>query len=143
MNLGSSQVDITPRPGINLAGFAARIQPSTGVLDPLFCRALYLADGDEKLLWLHCDLIGFNGAIVVDFRRWAAKALGLDAGHIMLSGTHTHSGPCTIHLQEASGYDTNYVGWLADPSSTGGEIRPGWHGTGGRRIRRGPAEFGG
>ena len=64
MILGTSQIDITPKPGVELSGFAARIQPSTGVLDPLFAKALYLVCEGTKLLWIHCDLIGFERTIV-------------------------------------------------------------------------------
>lgn len=109
MNLGTSQIDITPLPGVELSGFAARTQPSTGVLDPLFAKALHLTDGTARLLWIHCDLVGFDRSIVLAFRRWAQENLGLRAGQVMLSATHTHSGPCTIHLQEAGQYDPAYV----------------------------------
>jgi hypothetical protein len=112
MILGTSQIDITPKPGAELSGFAARVQPSTGVLDPLFARTLYLVQGDQKLLWIHCDLIGFERAIVDDFRRWARENLGLCEGEVMLSATHTHAGACTIHLQEAGEYDAAYVDFL-------------------------------
>ena len=109
MKVGASQVDITPHPGVELSGFAARVQPSTGVLDPLFARALYLAEGSERVLWVHCDLIGFDRAIVLEFRDWAWERFGLAAGQVMLSATHTHSGPCTINLHECGSYDSAYV----------------------------------
>ena len=109
MNVGISQIDITPKPGVELSGFAARTQPSTGVLDPLFAKALYLADGGERVLWIHCDLVGFDREIVLAFRDWARERFGLDAGQVMLSATHTHSGPCTIHLHECGSYDPAYV----------------------------------
>ena len=112
MKLGVAQIEITPKPGVELSGFAARVQPSDGVLDPLFAKAIYLADGSVRLLWIHCDLVGFDRAIVVAFRRWAAAELGLEPGQVMLSATHTHSGPCTIHLQEAGQYDPAYVEFL-------------------------------
>lgn len=112
MILGISQLDITPQPGVELSGFAARIQPSTGVLDPLFAKALYLVCGKSELLWIHCDLIGFDRAIVQNFRRWAKQELGLAEHQVMLSATHTHAGPCTIHLREAGEYDPTYVEWL-------------------------------
>lgn len=60
LKVGASQLDITPEPGVELSGFAARIQPSIGVLDPLFAKALYLGDGGERVLWIHCDLVGFD-----------------------------------------------------------------------------------
>jgi hypothetical protein len=112
MKLGTSQIDITPKPGVELSGFAARSQPSVGVFDPLFAKALYLVDGETRLLWIHCDLVGFDRSIVLAFRRWAQDQLGLGEGEVMLSATHTHSGPCTIHLQEAGQYDPAYVEFL-------------------------------
>jgi hypothetical protein len=112
MKIGTSQIDITPNPGAELSGFAARIQPSVGVLDPLFAKALYLTDGRTRLLWIHCDLIGFDRAIVQSFRHWARQQLGLAENQVMLSATHTHAGACTIHLQEAGEYDRAYVEFL-------------------------------
>lgn len=113
MIVGASQVDITPAPGSELSGFAARTQPATGVLDPLFARALYLSDGSERLLWLHADLIGLERGLVDAFRQWAGARHGLAPAQVMLSATHTHSGPPTIHLQEAGTYDASYVAWLS------------------------------
>src|ERR1035441_8653762 len=92
MKVGISQVDITPKPGVELSGFAARTQPSTGVLDPLFAKALYLENGGERVLWIHCDLVGIDRGIVLEFRDRARQRLGLTAGQVMLSATHTHSG---------------------------------------------------
>ena len=112
MIIGVSQIDITPEPGVELSGFAARVQPSVGVLDHLFAKALYLQNQGVRLLWLHADLIGFDSEIVKAFRRWAAANLGLVEDQIMVSATHTHSGPCTIHLQEAGRYDPVYVEFL-------------------------------
>lgn len=112
MILGTSQVEITPQPGVELSGFAARTQPSTGVLDPLFAKALYLVSGQVRLLWIHCDLIGFDRGIVQSFRHWARQHLGLAEDQVMLSATHTHAGACTIHLREAGEYDRAYVEFL-------------------------------
>ncbi len=112
MRVGTSQIDITPKPGVQLSGFAARVQPSTGVLDLLYAKALYLACGKSQLLWIHCDLIGFDRSIVQAFRRWSQKELGLGETQVMLSATHTHAGPCTIHLREAGEYDPAYVEFL-------------------------------
>ncbi|HEX4122286.1 MAG TPA: hypothetical protein VH619_16840 [Verrucomicrobiae bacterium] len=109
MNLGTSQIDITPDAGVQLSGFAARTQPSIGVLDSLFAKALYLEDRGQQLLWIHCDLIGFDPEIVRSFRRWALDRFGLQASQVMLSATHTHSGACTIRLHGAGDYDSAYV----------------------------------
>jgi len=109
MIVGTSQIDITPPVGVELCGFAARTQPSIGVLDPLRARALCLVDGKERLLWIHCDLIGLERPFVAEFRKWVEDALGLAGSRVMLSATHTHSGPGTVHLQECGTYDDFYV----------------------------------
>jgi neutral ceramidase len=108
MKVGISQVDITPAPGGELSGFAVRTQPSLGVLDPLFAKALFLEEESERMLWMHCDLIGFTAEFVTSFRRSVADQLGLDESRVMLSATHTHSGPCTVRLRECGQHDPAY-----------------------------------
>jgi len=65
-------------------------------------EGLYVEDGNERLLWIHADLIGVEREFVLDVRRLLEKELGLGPAHVMISATHTHSGPATIHLQEAA-----------------------------------------
>jgi neutral ceramidase len=114
MKVGISQVDITPAPGVELSGFAVRAQPSIGVLDPLFAKALYLEHGDEQLLWVHCDVIGFDAELVSAFRRTARERWRLDQTRVMLSATHTHSGPGTLRLRECGAYDPGYGNHLLE-----------------------------
>ncbi len=122
MKLGTAQIDITPQPGVELSGFAARVQPSIGVLDKLFAKALFIETEQTKLLWIHCDLIGFDRAIILEFRRWAHEKLGLGTHQVMLSATHTHSGPATIHLRECGEYDSDYVEFLQKSLRRAAEI---------------------
>lgn len=112
MEIGCCCIDITPEVGIELCGFAARVQPSTGVLDPLYAKAMYLAEGEERLLWIACDLIGMPREFVEDFRRWALENLDLEPRQVMISATHTHSGPPTIVLHEAGKFDPEYLQFL-------------------------------
>ena len=79
MKCGTSQVRITPRVGVELCGYAARVQPSVGVHDDLYVRGLYLEQGRERLLWLHADLIGYDGSWVRALRKDLAAELGLAA----------------------------------------------------------------
>lgn len=112
MKAGTAQRDITPPLGVELSGFAARVQPSTGVLDPLYAKALYLETTETRLLWIHCDLIGYDRSIVESFRLWAQDELDLSPDQVLLSATHTHAGPATIHLREAGEFDPVYVAFL-------------------------------
>jgi neutral ceramidase len=114
MIVGTSQIDITPRPGVELAGFAIRPQPSTGILDSLTVRGLYLEDGDERLLWLHADLIAVEHSFVEDVRRFAERELGMPSARILVSATHTHSGPATVSGNCIGAIDANYCKWLSE-----------------------------
>jgi hypothetical protein len=118
MKCGASTVTITPPVGVDLAGFAARQGPSTSVHDDLRGYGLYLEDGDERLLWLHADLIGFDPALVADVRKALAAQSGLEARQVLLSATHTHSGPATVFLRHCGAMDVGYLaalrGYLLD-----------------------------
>jgi len=112
MKLGVSQIDITPQPGVELSGFAARIQPSIGILDPLFAKAIYISQDKQYLLWIHTDLIGLEREFVNNFRDWCFEEFGFLRDRVMISSTHTHSAPAVIHLNEAGTYDPQYLCFL-------------------------------
>lgn len=114
MRAGAVAVDITPPVGAELCGFLARVQPSIEVHDRLAVRALYLETDDARLLWLHADLIGLEHGFVRDLRGELAARLGLAVTEVVVSATHTHSGPATIHLICCGDYDGAYVAWLRD-----------------------------
>lgn len=116
---GTAQVDITPHVGAELSGFALRQQPSIGLLDPLYAKAIFLEDdAGHRLLWIHSDLIGLDDSWVGEFRRRARALWNLDANQVLLSATHTHAGPATIHLFHAGEYDVAYLqnlrGWFEE-----------------------------
>ena len=93
---GASRVDITPKPGIPLMGYAVRNGTALGVHDPLFARALYLAPAETEkggLLILAADLCLMAQAQALEVRRRIAAETGLQASNILVSCTHTHSGP--------------------------------------------------
>jgi hypothetical protein len=114
MKAGAAQVDITPPPGLELAGFAKRPQPSSGVLDPLFVRALYLEDGPERLLWLHADLLAFGAPLAARLRRDVGSDLAIPASRVLVTTTHTHSAPAVIALTGCGRVEPAYVGQLED-----------------------------
>jgi len=71
--------------------YAFWFRPSTGVHDPIRVRALLLASGATRILWLAVDAVGVDPALVAELRqRLAARGL---APIIVLSASHTHSGP--------------------------------------------------
>ncbi|MGA2660482.1 MAG: neutral/alkaline non-lysosomal ceramidase N-terminal domain-containing protein [Verrucomicrobiota bacterium] len=118
MLAGTAQADITPEPGIELCGFAVRPQPSASVLDRLAIRALYLEDGPERFLWLHADLLALDQQLVARIRKRVEVEAGIAAGRLMVSATHTHSGPGTIRLIGCGRPVPAYTAWVEGQFAT-------------------------
>lgn len=91
---GFGRADITPRVGVELCGFGPfRHRYSTAVRDRLWARAMAVRQGDETVIVIACDLIGVTGALTAEVRRRISEATGVDGSAVMISCTHTHSGP--------------------------------------------------
>src|SRR5688572_24086183 len=112
MRVGVAEIDITPDFEVELSGYAARQQPSLGVLDHIFVRAIYLEDESQRLLWLAADVIAFPTSIVETFRRWATDQLNLQPLQVLLSATHTHAAPATISLTGCGRCDDRFCDLL-------------------------------
>lgn len=107
---GAASLDVTPPVGVPLAGYggAARrlflpdlldrhplafwFKPSEGVHDPIRARALVLEQGTVRLLWISVDLVGVDPQMVEDLKA-DLGASGLSYASIIVSASHTHSGP--------------------------------------------------
>ncbi len=68
LNAGMAKAVITPPVGTTLCGYAGRNEPSTGVFDELYAKALVLDDGDPRLALVVCDLIGLSKEMVCRMR---------------------------------------------------------------------------
>jgi hypothetical protein len=73
---------------------------------------LLIFGGITAVYTMFGGLVGVDRALVLAFRDWAGRQWGLKPRQVMISATHTHSGPATIHIQEAGEYDEKYVVWL-------------------------------
>jgi hypothetical protein len=79
------------------------------VLDDLKVRALYLDDRKTRLLIISCDLLGLTVSRVDRLRGQVGAALGLPAQNILLTCTHTHSGPATEALPGLGRVDHDHM----------------------------------
>lgn len=93
---GSAVADITPKRSLFLYGYPHVARYSTGVHDPLLASALYLSDGSCRILFLANDLIFIPRPLADRLRARLEAAEKIPAGHIMVTATHTHSGPSTV-----------------------------------------------
>ncbi|MFA5858832.1 MAG: neutral/alkaline non-lysosomal ceramidase N-terminal domain-containing protein [Elusimicrobiota bacterium] len=96
---GVAAVDITPKVGVDLCGFAARTKPSDGKYDNLKAKALALSDGANITVIVASDLIGLSPETVKDIRCRINKLTGLPEDCVMITSTHTHSGPALPPLR--------------------------------------------
>ncbi len=91
---GISRTIITPSNPIWLAGYASRTHPSEGVLTDLWVKILAIEDAkNKKAVLISCDLLGFPKKMSDRIRDQIAIRYGLTRSQIILSYTHTHSGP--------------------------------------------------
>lgn len=95
MNVGAALVEITPDEPVYLSGFASRTEKSSGIRGRLFAQALFLQQGKEQVLWVVCDLLGFEVEDADVLREKLAKENHLPLEQVILSTTHTHSAPAT------------------------------------------------
>ena len=91
---GAASVDITPQTPLWLAGYAARTKAAEGTLLPLKAKALALKDAAG-----HCavvvttDICGYPIEVADRIHSKVEERFGLTKENMILSASHTHSGP--------------------------------------------------
>lgn len=91
---GVARKNITPSFSVWMAGYAARTAPSDGKIDDLWAKALALEDaqGNRSLL-ITMDLLAIPKDFSDALRDKIERKYGLGRSQIILSSSHTHSGP--------------------------------------------------
>lgn len=92
LRVGRAAVKITPPPGVPMAGYY-RIRLNEGVHDDLYAKALVLDKDGSKAALVALDLVGIPGPIVEAARQRIKKTTGIRGDRVMISATHTHTGP--------------------------------------------------
>src|SRR5262245_54031590 len=87
---GAATSNITPPLGQPiLGGFVP--YPSPHITDELHARCLALDDGNTKLVFVVCDLLGIGRQVSDEARELIHKDLGIPVDNVLISATHTHS----------------------------------------------------
>jgi hypothetical protein len=123
LQAGAVRIPLELPPGVPLAGYGSLrrrlklpdvlglyphafwFRPSQGVRDVLAVRALVLEYAGRRLAWATVDLIAVDRSFTAD----AARALAATSSApttLLLSASHTHSGPGAF-------VDSEALGWLA------------------------------
>ena len=100
-NVAAVEIDITPPVGTMLAGYMARTKASIGIHDPLKAQILLINAGDSSTLIITMDLLAVQSSFSDRLRTAISQETGIQESHIMLSCSHTHSGPQGFNLDSA------------------------------------------
>ncbi len=92
LRVGTAAVKITPPVGIPLAGYYSS-RGSEGALEDLYAKVAVLDDGKTQVALVVCDLITVPRATVLEARKLIEQKTRLPGSHVMISATHTHTGP--------------------------------------------------
>ncbi|MCE5255719.1 MAG: neutral/alkaline non-lysosomal ceramidase N-terminal domain-containing protein [Spirochaetaceae bacterium] len=90
---GAAIIDISPGKGIDLAGYPHFPRYNTGIHDPLFASCLYIKNQHKQFVMVTLDILFFSKKHVLYVRDRVEKTEGIPASNIMISCSHTHSGP--------------------------------------------------
>lgn len=93
---GTAQAKITPTDSQFLFGYPHAKRYSTGVHDPLWASALYLSDGSTKIMFVANDIISIPKDLAGRVRKRIEDETSIPVCNIMITATHTHSGPITV-----------------------------------------------
>lgn len=122
LQAGVAEAVMPSQPGLDLAGYVARDNPSRDKHDDIFVRALALRSSGHLLLLLTADVVGFavsvSDAIRAETAHQAKEALPPDTpvAHVdvMLAAMHTHSAPASMPLRGCGEVDAAWLQNLAD-----------------------------
>jgi len=90
---GAAKVDISPQAGIQIAGDIGRRRPCTGVAEPIYARALVLAQGEARFCILSMDVLAIDNPWADEIRRRAHEAYGLAPETVLIHITQNHASP--------------------------------------------------
>lgn len=111
MTAGTAIIDISPKKGVQLAGYPHCHRENEGVHDQLYAACVYLDNGKTKKVFVTLDLLAIGKRTVAKIR---GKFKGAD---ITVSASHTHSGPWAsepLASEKAEGVvcDESYMAFL-------------------------------
>ena len=95
LKAGWAQREITPEAGHPMAGYGGRAndKKSTGILEPLYVKALALSDGTDTVVLIGSDMLQTLPNLLEAVEARISKSVNLTNRNIMYTSSHTHCGP--------------------------------------------------
>lgn len=112
---GAAAVDITPTqfPMNMPGGFSANMAEKAH--DPFHSRALVFDNGETALAMVVVDNLGAGPDVLNEAKALAASKTGMSVDKMLISSTHTHSGPSlNTRSESAAAYYKQFVAGVAE-----------------------------
>ena len=122
LRVGRAAVKITPGAGMPMAGYY-RVRLNQGVHDDLWSKAIVLEHEGTRAALVALDLVSIPERFVADARRRIESRTGIPGAFVMISATHTHTGPemgsrltgvDAATKKIATDYHKALPGWIAE-----------------------------
>jgi len=88
------------------------------IRDNLEANALFLSNGETRLLIFSCDLVGLETPYVAELRETVGQASNIPARNVIITCTHTHGGPSLVKTNYLMPLDHEYMDlltvWLSE-----------------------------
>ena len=108
MKVRSFKKVITCQVGDDLAGYGAGIT-SVAFHDDLYMRGICMDDGVQKVVMVSFDLLGLDQDQDETIRKIFHEEIGLPEENVIISCTHTHSGPHARRINRPGMFNERYV----------------------------------
>ncbi|MGI9427880.1 MAG: hypothetical protein ACR2NM_04435, partial [Bythopirellula sp.] len=112
LQAGAATIVITPPVGSWQQG-AGVTRRGERIRDELEANALFLTDGKTPLLLISCDLVGLELAVVKPICEAISAAAEIPPRQVIITCTHTHSGPALIRTNGDFPNDEAYIQQLS------------------------------
>lgn len=113
LKVGFGAQEITPPVGLMMCG-ALEPRASVGTTDPLMAKAFVATDGTRPLAVVGVDIVGLPRAIMERAIAQVVARTDLDHDAVIISCSHTHSGPYTSGPFFLDALDDDYLNSLPD-----------------------------
>lgn len=110
MRIGFAKRDITPRVGVEMAGFGPFLnRRSMAIRDRLWSRAMAVEQGGKTWVLISNDLVNLRLEYTHRIREYVCAGSGLPPEAVMVHCIHTHSGPATSPMHGWGQPDLPYL----------------------------------
>jgi neutral ceramidase len=118
---GAGREIITPEIGTLLFGYRPDIV-SESVNDNLTATAVMFSDGETRTVLISLEICEIANELSDELRKAVGDAVGVPSENIILSATHTHSGPITVEIPGWGEINRDFCDNILIPKTVGAAL---------------------